>query len=510
VVTGPLLSVTPPPPRARWVRAVIVALVVGVLAGAAVLLQIRGWTALATESGGACGGRYGNDCPRGTLPVTVGSLVVGLVSVPLALRSLLRRPRVLSLLTAVAMVGGAFAGEQIFVWLHGADLGRRWSAPYDASDSLVTQGVWTLGSAVVRARVDEVVSYDGATGHQNWTFPLPGENTVCAMSAGTTGGVGVLGYHVGQAPCSHLVAVDLADGHQLWNSTVAAPPSNSSAGAEESDADPGSDAGPDAVAVSAGTVAAVLTDGVAGYDARTGARRWTRPAPAGCSTSQIAGGAHLVEVAFCDDGFDVVELDPATGAVRWQSTVADGMDDQVAVLSTDPVAINEIGPKPRLTNAVLVFGDDGHPGKPVVVSSASTPDGPVALDTGRHAFYASPVWWTFVDGGMVVGVTQETGGHQDVVAFRVADGRQQWVDTLSDDVSAVTDDGGHLLLVDDASPTPDLESIAVSDGSTSDVGLVPGDLSASDDTALYRTGSDFALVNSTGTNPTPPVAVVGG
>jgi hypothetical protein len=48
----------------------------------------------------------------------------------------------------------------------------------------------------------------------------------------------------------------------------------------------------------------------------------------------------------------------------------------------------------------------------------------------------------------------------------------------------------------------------VSDGATSDIGPVTGSL-IGDETALYRAGTGFALVNSTGTNPTPPVVVVG-
>jgi hypothetical protein len=96
-----------------------------------------------------------------------------------------------------------------------------------------------------------------------------------------------------------------------------------------------------------------------------------------------------------------------------------------------------------------------------------------------------------VDQGLLVGVTHQTGGHTDVIGIRVADGRQQWVTRLPDDVPAVRDD-----------------STSVVDGPTTVVGVLP-DSAFGDETAIHRSGSGFALVNSTGTNPVAPVSVVG-
>lgn len=68
------------------------------------------------------------------------------------------------------------AGQQVFTWLHGDDLAVDWSAPYDASDTLKSEGAWTDGAAVIRARLAEVVGYDGATGRVDWTYRVPGQD----------------------------------------------------------------------------------------------------------------------------------------------------------------------------------------------------------------------------------------------------------------------------------------------------------------------------------------------
>lgn len=157
MVTGPLLPFSSPPRRTWIVRRVIGVVVVGVLAGAAAVLQIRGWGSLTSEFHG----------PRGQMHSTVASVVAAVLTVILVVRTLLRRPRWLALVTVAALVVGGFAGEQIYLWLHGTNLGERWTAPYDGSDSLVSEGFWTDGSAVIRTRADQVVSYDAATGHAN-------------------------------------------------------------------------------------------------------------------------------------------------------------------------------------------------------------------------------------------------------------------------------------------------------------------------------------------------------
>ena len=266
----------------------------------------------------------------------------------------------------------------------------------------------------------------------------------------------------------------------------------------------------DIVTAGAGTAAVLTSDTVVGYAARSGTRRWRTPAPSGCQPLQItAGGDQIAELATCTTGLQAIALDAETGAVRWHAPVPEqATNNAVGVISADPVVVNVQSSEGRHTNTIQVFTNTGHVESTITASDVRTKDGPVVLDTDRHVFEAAPVWWTFVDKGFLVGVTHQTGGHTDVVGIRLSDGRQQWMTQLPDDVLAVRDDAGSLLVVDDEQPTPVLDSISVVDGSTTVVGVVPGS-AFGDETAIYRSGPGFALVNSTGTNPTAPVSVVG-
>src|SRR5579872_129518 len=67
-------------------------LVLGVLAGAAILLQIRGWSAVEGQSGDACASGSAV-CPHGVVPVLVISFVVGLAAIPFLIWAVARWPK---------------------------------------------------------------------------------------------------------------------------------------------------------------------------------------------------------------------------------------------------------------------------------------------------------------------------------------------------------------------------------------------------------------------------------
>src|ERR1700749_1566000 len=87
----PLGAISP----GKLARRLIIALIVGVLAGAAIMLQVKGWGTLSSEAGGACGsGDHGvsyGACPRGITPALILSFVIGLPAVPAALVLLFRK-----------------------------------------------------------------------------------------------------------------------------------------------------------------------------------------------------------------------------------------------------------------------------------------------------------------------------------------------------------------------------------------------------------------------------------
>src|SRR5579862_7348858 len=80
---------------AKLARRLIIALVVGVLAGLAIMLQVKGWGTLISETGGSCGtsdqGVSYGACPRGIAPALVTSFLIGIPAVPAALVLLFRK-----------------------------------------------------------------------------------------------------------------------------------------------------------------------------------------------------------------------------------------------------------------------------------------------------------------------------------------------------------------------------------------------------------------------------------
>ena len=287
---------------------VAVVLVLAALAGAAILLQIRGWSAVEGESGSACASGSAV-CPRGVVPVLVISFVVGLAAIPFVIAAVVRRPKVNAVAAAVGLVAGVFAAQALSGGLHAAALRVDWTAPYDAAGSPATEGVWTAGSSLIRVRADQVVSYQAATGRQQWTLAVPGGDVACAVSAGTSSAtVGFIGYGTAGGACDQLLAVDLGTGQQLWSKRVPASWKG--------------DQGTGFVAVGGDTAVTVTAGAVLGYDQRTGAPRWTALTPPGCSDQTLAGAQQSVVVlAACGRSFDVIDLDPASGKQLWRTPV---------------------------------------------------------------------------------------------------------------------------------------------------------------------------------------------
>ncbi len=485
-------------PRRRWsVPGLIGALIVSALAGAAILMQIRGWSALGTEAGGACGGLYGA-CPPGETPILVSSLVGAIFTVPVAVALFFRRPRVVFALVGVlGLVGGAFAGQAIFDEVHGASLSTSWTAPFDPPNNLATQGVWVASESVIRIRTDEVVSYSSTTGAAQWTFSIPGNDVVCAVSRTTAGRVGVLGYGEQDAPCGHLVALDLATGRRLWATDI---PTD---GQEPPPAT-------DLVAAAGGLVLARTADQIVAFDANTGTRRWTRNVADGCQEQFVAADpGTVVAIATCDSGYLVSDLDPATGNPRWATPIAEQQSSyQLSLLSVRPVVVSDVLPGQRTTDDIRVFTAQGRQDVTIPVTNINSPDGPVALNTapqGGSGFGPQPLWWTVVAGGSLVGVTRDVNGHDDAIAFSLATGRQEWLTALPNDVDAVAVHGNGLVVIDESPPALQVQSISLANGAASEIGVLGSSPFGNGDVGLYPVGGRYVAVNELGVNPVPPV-----
>jgi outer membrane protein assembly factor BamB len=491
----------------RW----IIALIVGILAGAAIMLQVKGWWTLGSEAGGACGsGRGGvsyGACPRGITPALVLSFIVGFGAVPAALVLVFRPGWARRGFLAVGAAAGVLAGQALFGLWHGTDLAVAWAAPFDTTSELTTVGAWVTGDSLVRVRVDEVVSYSAATGAQQWTLTVPGTDVACALSGlgpgtGAESGTGLVLYGPDSTTCDHIMAVDLATGRQLW---AAALPSQDHGGISEATGQ---------LAVAGGTAIALTDDGPVGFSVSSGDRLWGPVRPADCSVRQLAGsGSSLVALGSCytgsgtPDSDDVFSLSPATGKPVWDHRITEPSDSySLQILSVSPLVISEEGSGPRGTASVRVLGPDGTQSADFRVDGIMLAGSPVALNVQPSLGFGPP---DFVAGGMLVGVTATSGGQSAIVAYRLSDGHRQWVTATPDEVHDITVSGGRAILVDESEPAYSLESLDLASGKLHSLGFFSQAIMETDESGLYAVGGSYLIVNQHGSRTyEPPVTAI--
>jgi outer membrane protein assembly factor BamB len=419
--------------------------------------------------------------------------------------------RLIVTLLAVGVAGGLLAGLSLihgqppFGNRHASDLTIAWTAPFDSSIDLTTVGAWVNGGSLVRVRVDELVSYDGASGRPKWTLPIPGTDVACSVSndAGTgTGGTGTIGlvmYGQDSTSCDHVMAVGLATGRQLWATLLPSPYGGGSALG--------------ALSI-AGRTAIVLTDdGIIGLNVRSGSKRWTRTSA--CGFEELAGsGGTAVALSACGSASDyVVSIDPATGKVAWRHKIAVPSDNyEFRILSASPVVISDNQTGPRATAAeVRVFGPGGAVTATFPVSGIHDPavSSPLTLDTEPTDGFGFP---EVIGDGALVGIAEDNSGHSALVAFGLSSGRRQWMVPLPDAVNDITAGGraqrGEVVLVDESDPAYSLEEVDIATGKLRSLGSFRQQVLDSGDSGLYAVGSDYLVVNLNGAFNTPPIAAI--
>jgi PQQ-like domain len=484
----------------KLARRFIIALIIGILAGAAIMLQIKGWWTLSSEAGGACGtsqqGVSYGACPRGIAPALITSFLIGLPAVPAAIALLLRKSWARRAVVAVGLAGGLLAGQSLFADWHGTDLAVAWSAPYDSSSQLTTVGAWPSGNSLIRVRVDEAVSYNAATGASQWTLPMPGVDVACSVSGtSSSSSIGLISYGADSTSCGNVMAFDLATGHQLWTDQVQNPYSGNAATG--------------ALAIAGGTAIVMTDEGIAGVTAATGAQRWTLGPPNDCSYQQLAAsGDTAVAVAACQSGYVIVSINPGNGKAAWQYHVTEPSDSyQFQILSASPIVVNDNLSGPRGTSTVRVFNSSGAQTSSFNVSGILVGGQPVALNIASTGGFAAPV---LVAGGMLVGATSPGGGGGDaIVGYRLSDGARQWLVNTPDEVNDIALSGGELVFVDESDPAYSLEEVNVTTGALHSLGFFTQAILQSGNSALYAFGSNDVVVNSTGDSEDQvPVAAI--
>ena len=483
----------------KLARRLILALIVGALAGLAIMLQVKGWGTLASEAGGSCGtsdqGVSYGACPRGIAPALVISFLIGLPAVPAAIALLVRKGWARRGLLAVGLAGGVLAGQSLFGIWHGTDLAIAWTAPSDSSTQLSTVGAWASGGSLIRVRVDEAVSYDAATGSQQWGLQMPGVDVACGVSGTSSSAtIGLITYGQDSTTCDHVMAVDLATGRQLWSDPVQNPyTGNSPTGG---------------LAVAGGQAIVLTDDGIAGVSAQSGAQQWTLAPPADCAFQQLAAsGGSAVALAACDASYYVVSINPATGKAAWQHHVTEPSSSyQFQILSASPVVINDDLTGPRGTSTVRVFGSDGGVTSAFSVSGIPLAGGTVALNTASTDGFGVPV---AVADGMLVGATSVNGGKDALAGYRLADGERQWLVDTPDEVNDVALSGSELAFVDESDPAYSLEEVGVTTGTLRSLGYFTQGVLQSGDSGLYSVTGDYVVANLNGDSSSQaPVAAI--
>jgi outer membrane protein assembly factor BamB len=497
------------PGRARsgkLARRLIVALVIGALAGLAIMLQVKGWTTLGGESGGACGtsdqGVSYGACPRGIGPALIVSFLIGLPAVPAAIALVFRKGWVRRVVLVVGVAGGLVAGQALFAAWHGTDLAVAWVAPDDSSSQLTTVGAWPNGGSLIRVRVDQAVSYSAATGKVQWTLPIPGVDVACSVSGTSSGGgIGLIAYGADSSTCNHVMAVNLASGRQVWSDPVQDPYGGNAAIGQ--------------LAVAGGTAVVLTDDGIAGVSAASGVQRWTLGEPINCnyqllasSSSGSAAAGSVVALAACTNGYEVVSLDPVRGKVAWQYHVSEPSQSySFQILSASPVVVDDVLSGPRGTSTVRVFSASGAQTSSFPVSSIPLGSQTVQLNTASDGGFAAPV---AVTDGMLVGATSTGADDADaIVGYRLSDGARRWLADTPDEVNDVALSGDELVFIDESDPAYSLEEVNALTGAVRSLGFFTQGVLQSGQSGLFAFPGEGVVVNTTGdSGDQPPVAAI--
>lgn len=411
--------------------------------GVAVVLHVRGWSALGSESGGRCGGRFAAACPQGLgvalflafVFMFAGAFGMALVYVASLKRADRSRPglgRRWGLLAAVVgVLAGIWPGVLVYDGLRGDFLEVRWSAPVDRPAGVTGVGGWVHDNLVVRARADRLTAY--AEQRTAWTVAVPGRDVLCTMSRNVQDGVGLVAWAADDQPCATVVALDLRTGRSLWQRTRSAADRVGAAVAG------------DQLAVAAGVAVFTEPTGLRAVGLRENDERWHLDAGAGCTPSGVTTDAdHVTMLVDCGDtGTRVVAVDPGTGRERWRTALPVEPPITTAVLlAAHPVVVHAVEEGSRAADDIISFGDEGQVRARI---PRSGPDYDMPLPTNETYWPARPVRPLTVWHDRLITPVNAPGGDEPtaVAAFSLETGAQLWRTTVAGEAAAIepTTDG---------------------------------------------------------------------
>ncbi|WP_171064554.1 outer membrane protein assembly factor BamB family protein, partial [Actinomadura soli] len=445
-----------------------IGLAAAALCGVLLPLLVRDFIVLGTEAGGSCGTRRG-PCPNHWGLIFALSFFPLMLLIPLACYALYKARRSAWIAGLVAAVVCLYPGWLFFDVLHGPTLKFTWSAPHDRGSDTDTEGVWSSGDVVVRAKFDGVTAYAARTGRQSWNSTLPRRDTLCAMSRTAESGVGLIAHEPGSGQCGSIQAIDTATGKQLWSRTL---PTGEPVLEKEADA----------LAI-AGTAGAYRTsDTVEGFGLRDGRTLWRadRTSP-GCSFGWLAGtSAQILLGERCtrtDPGVRTIgfsqlvrAFDPATGRELWKTDLQVIGNATVDLVSAAPLVLAVRESDTRGKKSLMALDAQGR-----VTATIPTDDPDRMIETSNQTTSAAiPSRKITIAGGTLVAVTRADRGGYALAGYRLADGRHLWTSEKSRNaIEAITFDGKNVLTLTSRITTLQLRSIDPSTGKERTSSVVP-------------------------------------
>ncbi|MCX4545528.1 PQQ-binding-like beta-propeller repeat protein [Streptomyces sp. NBC_01565] len=214
-------------------------------------------------------------------------------------------------------------------------------------------GPWRVGDVVAKAMFKEVTALGVADGKEKWKLSL--DTPLCgvpqAPSANGKLVVGVLDNDSAGAHCTHLQQIDLTTGKVGWK--VEVPKENAYDSNLTLD-----------MVISGDTVAVARSAVMSGFSVTDGKKLFGTSKTGGCFPSGFGGGARLIVERLCPEPNDatkmqtmIEELDPATGAPKWNYTYEKGWK-LGRIYSMDPLVTAAYQPEEK-TWSITAFAADG-------------------------------------------------------------------------------------------------------------------------------------------------------
>ncbi|MEY9913635.1 outer membrane protein assembly factor BamB [Catenulispora sp. MAP12-49] len=420
--------------RRRPAGAALLLLAAGLAIGFAVAMNILGWhAAVSGPHIGACHARGPKSgCALSPGFPSIFFLAIGPFFVIGALLSAavkwwptsLRKRLPFAILAAGAVIG-MLPGVFVYHWRRTGEASLsigglhvphvRWAAAPDRPSTVSAVGAWADGQTVVRVRTDAAIAYAAGDGHVEWTFPIPGQDTVCAVSRTVSEHIGLVAYRADGQPCTEVAGIDLQTGRQLWTVDRGASAFSDLLTTYSDD-----------IAV-AGDAAFLREDhGIRAVSLRDGTPRWRSTATDSCAEDAVAADASLVlTIEGCGSGGETVALDAGTGAVRWEAKLSvPGTLNAREVLSVDPAVVHVSDQASRPVDLVVSYDAQGR--QRTAIPTAQPDEDIVVVEPTAAQLQNAPAPRAVVTDGLLITPVTLAGGNDRMAAFSLADGHHVW------------------------------------------------------------------------------------